>query len=476
MLSGARARKTSLREASRQKTTGESNLPEGWNVIFPLRLKLALFTSAFLAIGIATVSVLILQLSKGALQAEALKRGESLASNLARNARQPVLLEDDVVIAKLLETVSSESEVIGASVLDPEGRPIASVRGSTAALHERLSRANHPASRIVGSRLIVASTMSFRDVDLGEIQIVMDLDGILTPVVDRARAQLLLIGGGLLAIGVLIAFAASSSLTRPLTRLQVAVRALSGGDLGARVLPTSRDEIGELTRAFNQMGESLGQKERVESAFRRYVSDYVLREVLDNPEAISLHGESREVSVLFVDIRKFSPLAERIGPERVVEFLNETFGLLTNRLLDHGGTVDKYMGDAILAYFGAPIETPDHAQRSVAAAIAIQRSVRERNHKCEALGLPFVQLDVGIGICSGPVVVGNIGSDLKMDYTAIGDPVNLSNRLQKLAEAGWIVVTDEVAEAVRGFVELQSLGLQEIQGKPRPLTVHRILY
>ncbi|MFQ5698007.1 MAG: adenylate/guanylate cyclase domain-containing protein [Myxococcota bacterium] len=445
-------------------------------MIFPLRLKLALFTSAFLAIGIAIVSMLILQVSRGALQAEALKRGESLASNLARNARQPVLLQDDVVIAKLLETVSSEAEVIAARVLDPEGRPIASVRDSNAPPHERLSRKGHPASKIVGGRLIVASSMSFHDVDLGEVQIVMDLDGILTPVVDRARAQLLLISGGLLAIGVGIAFAASSSLTRPLTRLQRAVRALSAGDRSARVPATSRDEVGELTRAFNDMAESLAQKERVESAFRRYVSDYVLREVLDNPESISLSGESRHVSVLFVDIRKFSPLAERIGPERVVEFLNETFGLITNRLLDHGGTVDKYMGDAILAYFGAPIEAADHPQRSVAAAIAIQRSVRERNQKCEARGLPFVPLDVGIGICSGPVVVGNIGSELKMDYTAIGDPVNLSNRLQKLAEPGWILITDEVAEAVRDFVELEPLGPQEIEGKARPLRVHRVLY
>jgi adenylate cyclase len=160
----------------------------------------------------------------------------------------------------------------------------------------------------------------------------------------------------------------------------------------------------------------------------------------------------------------------------VVAFLNEAFELITNQLLDHGGTVDKYIGDAILAYFGAPIESLDHPQRAVAAAIAIQRSVCERNQKCEALGRSFVPLEIGIAIHTGAVVVGNIGSELKMDYTAIGDPVNVANRLEKLAEPGWILVTDEVSERIPGFVTLFPLGPRRIEGKDEPVNVHRVEY
>jgi class 3 adenylate cyclase len=445
-------------------------------VIFPLRLKLALFTSALLVAGIGIVSWQMMDLSRAALEEEARKRGESLASNLSRNARDPVLLDDDVVIAKLLETVSSEAEVIAVRVLDPQGGLIASSREEGPAPHDRLAPEDGTRSQVKDGRLTIASRMTFRDVDLGEVQIELDLDALTAPVIARAQANLLLFSGGLLVVGLLIAFGASASLTRPLRRLRGAVRALADGDLSTRVAPTTRDEVGELTRAFNEMGERLTEKRRIETAFRRYVSDHVLREVVDRPDAISLHGEMREITVLFIDIRRFSRLADQIGPRRVVAFLNESFELITNRLLDHGGTVDKYIGDAILAYFGAPIESPDHPQRAVAAAIAIQRAVRERNLKCETLGQPFVRLDIGIAIHSGSVVVGNIGSELKMDYTAIGDPVNVANRLQKFAAAGWILVTDEVAERIPGVVNLSPLGPRRIEGKDEPINVHRVEY
>jgi class 3 adenylate cyclase len=445
-------------------------------VIFPLRLKLALFTSALLIAGIGIVSVLMVDLSRSALEEEARKRGESLVKNLSRNARDPVLLEDDVVIAKLLETVSAEAEVIAARVIDPEGRPIASSREERIATYDRLVKKDEVRSRVAHGRLIVASGMTFQEVDLGEVQIVLDLDALTAPVIARARRDLLLASGGLLGVGLLIAFGASTSLTRPLRRLRTAVRALASGDLAARVAPTTRDEVGELARAFNEMGESLTQKRRIETAFRRYVSDHVLKEVVAKPDAISLRGEMREITVLFIDIRGFSQLAEQIVPELLVAFLNESFELITNRLLDHGGTVDKYIGDAILAYFGAPIESPDHPQRAVAAAIAIQRAVRERNLKRETLGQPFIRLDIGIAIHTGSVVVGNIGSELKMDYTAIGEPVNVTNRLQKLAEPGWILVTDEVAERISDVVSLAGLGPRQIEGREEPINVHRVEY
>jgi hypothetical protein len=173
-------------------------------VIFPLRLKLALFTSALLIAGIGIVSVLMVDLSRSALEEEARKRGESLVKNLSRNARDPVLLEDDVVIAKLLETVSAEAEVIAARVIDPEGRPIASSREERIATYDRLVKKDEVRSRVAHGRLIVASGMTFQEVDLGEVQIVLDLDALTAPVIARARRDLLLASGGLLGVGLLI--------------------------------------------------------------------------------------------------------------------------------------------------------------------------------------------------------------------------------------------------------------------------------
>ncbi|HXZ85576.1 MAG TPA: adenylate/guanylate cyclase domain-containing protein [Myxococcota bacterium] len=445
-------------------------------MIFPLRFKLALLSSILLVVAIGTVSLVVLDQSARALADEAGKRAVVLAQQLARNAREPLLLEDDLMLSQLLESISKEAEVTTVRVLDKDGRVVASSRHDEPTQLARMTSDGPLETLAQSGLLVVAARMTYRDVDIGEAQVVLDVASVTRGVVQRARRNVLIASGVLLAVGLIIAFVVSGMVSRPLRRLRFAVNALAAGDLSARVEPSSRDEIGVLTRAFNEMSESLGEKRRIETAFRRYVSDHVLREVVESPEAIHLKGELREVSVLYLDIRKFTRLTGSIGPERVVAFLNECFDLITGRLLEHGATVDKYIGDAILAYLGAPIETEDHAQRAVAAAIAVQRAIHERNQRCEASLQPFVRLEVGIGIHTGMVVVGNIGSELKMDYTAIGEPVNVANRLQSLAGPGQIKITGEVRERVGELVQVKAEGARTLEGVDHPIEVFEVLY
>ena len=445
-------------------------------MIFPLRFKLALLSSLLLVAAIGTVSLVVLDQSAQALAAEAGKRAVVLAEQLARNAREPMLLEDDLRLSQLLESIAKESEVTAVRVLDKDGRVLASSVKDEPDLRERMTGKEKIATWPLGGKLVCAVRMTYRELDIGEAQVVLDVDAVTGRVIRAARRQVLLAAGVLLGVGLVIAFIVSGMVSRPLRRLRLAVNALAAGDLSARVEPSSRDEIGVLTRAFNEMSESLGEKRRIETAFRRYVSDHVLREVVESPEAIHLKGELREVSVLYLDIRKFTRLTGAIGAERIVAFLNEAFDLITGRLLEHGATVDKYIGDAILAYLGAPIETDDHAQRSVAAAIAVQRAIHERNRRCENSGQPFVRLEVGIGIHTGPVVVGNIGSELKMDYTAIGEPVNIANRLQSLAGPGQIKITGEVRERLGLLCDVKAEGPRMLEGIVQPIEVFEVLY
>jgi adenylate cyclase len=448
-------------------------------VTFPLRRKLALLASALLVAGIGTVSWLVLDLSSEALENEVRKRAVFLAEQLARNVRDPVLLENDLVTGLLLETTAAESEVLLARVLDKEGILIASSGEGelpTAQRHQRMTRDIELRTRSVEGQLIVAARLTFGDVDLGEVQVFMDLQAVLQRTIDRARRKIALAASGLLFVGLLIAFALSGRISRPLQRLRLATDALTAGDLSAPVVRTSNDEVGVLTDAFNDMSQSLSQKRRIETAFRRYLSDHVLQGVINSNESIELKGERREVTVLWIDIRQFTRLTASIGPERLVSFLNETFELITSRLLEHDATVDKYIGDAILAYLGAPIETADHAERAVAAAIAVQRSVLERNQKCEASGEPFVRLEVGIGIQTGTVVVGNIGSELKMDFTVIGEPVNIANRIQGLAGPTQIMITGEVREHLAGRIDVEPLGPRFLNGIDEPIDVFRVRY
>ncbi len=449
-------------------------------MIFPLRVKLALLASLLLVGGIGTVSLLVLERSSEALEAEARKRGRFLAWSLAQNASAPVLEQDDLVLSGLLETVADESEVLVARVLDENGEVIVSSREGESRQQLRLTDGLLPDSPTavtsVEGELLIASRISFGGVDLGEAQVALDLDAIVGKMLVRARRGALLASGALLLIGISIAFALSGRITRPLQRLHAAVKALAAGDPSSHVEVSTRDEVGALTEAFNDMSRSLDEKRRIESAFRRYVSDHVLQQVVDRPESVQLLGERREVTVLFIDIRGFSQLASAIGPEPLVAYLNEAFELITSRLLEHGATVDQYLGDAILAYFGAPIEIPDHAERGVASSIAIQRSIAERNAKCESSGAPFHRLDVGIGIQTGPVVLGNIGSELKMNYTVIGDAVNVANRLQGMAGAGEILVTEDVQRCLRGRVPLEDLGPRKVKGREEPVRVYRVPY
>jgi class 3 adenylate cyclase len=271
-------------------------------------------------------------------------------------------------------------------------------------------------------------------------------------------------------LGVVAGLVFVSLLVGPIRRLRSGVERLTHGDLDVRVPPTSNDEIGDLTRAFNAMGESLQEKERIQNAFGRYVSDYVLTHLLDSPE--DLTGVEREVTVLFADVRRFTRLSEGMKARDVVALLNEFFELVAAQILCQEGTIDKFIGDSVMAYFGAPIPQSDHAKRAVWAAVEVQRSIAQRNrHTANAGG---TELGVGIGIHTGHVVVGNIGSERRSDFTAIGDAVNVASRLEKLARPGEILISEAVQRQVRGTLPLRFEGERQLSGRLEPVHVYSV--
>jgi class 3 adenylate cyclase len=266
-------------------------------------------------------------------------------------------------------------------------------------------------------------------------------------------------------------------LVGPLRRLRHGVEQLAAGDLAVRVPPTSRDEVGELTRAFNEMGDSLQQKQRVQNAFGRYVNDYVLNQLLEGPEEEGRSGIEREVTILFADIRGFTHLSEGLKAHKVVALLNEIFQLVSDRILERGGTIDKFIGDSVMAYFGAPVTQPDHALRAVSAAIDIQKTVEERMRASRQAGADVSEIlpvEIGIGIHTGVVVVGNIGSDRRTDFTAVGDAVNVAHRLEKLARPGEILVSEAVQRVVRAAAKLRFEGERQLSGREEPVHVYSV--
>jgi class 3 adenylate cyclase len=430
------------------------------------------------------------QHERGALEAEVEKRGRAVAKHLAGAAKEPLLsmdqgnFEPELTLEQLIEDVGTGEGVVAARLLDREGRIAASLQPAErdAVVPLRAAPSDDPdgsddplwvtRSR---TRLLVASPILYSGVLVGEAQVEFDLTVLVAPVVRSNTEQLATAAIAVVVIGVFAGSLFVALLVGPLRRLRVGVEQLAAGKLSVRVSPTSRDEVGELTRAFNKMGDSLQQKERIQSAFGRYVDDYVLSQLLEGPDEEPRSGIEREVTVVFADVRHFTNLAEGLDAPRVVSLLNEIFQLTTDRILKQGGTVDKFIGDSVMAYFGAPVPTEDHSLRAVSAAIEIRSAVAERNHQIRnSEGTDRLDVELGIGIHTGVVVVGTIGSDRRMDFTAIGDAVNVAHRLEKLARPGEILVSEAVQRRVRDAVPMRFEGERQLSGREEPVHVYSI--
>ncbi|HEY1403145.1 MAG TPA: adenylate/guanylate cyclase domain-containing protein, partial [Pyrinomonadaceae bacterium] len=191
----------------------------------------------------------------------------------------------------------------------------------------------------------------------------------------------------------------------------------------------------------------LAREEVARANYSRFMPDYVVRQMLEHPESFKLGGVNQIVTVLFADVRGFTRLAEHAPPEQVVHLLNRYFTLMTETIFAHGGTLDKYIGDGLMALFGAPAATPQDAANALAAAIDMQRQLPVLNAELRAEGLP--ELKVGIGLHTGEATVGYIGSERRTEYTAIGDTVNLAARLEQNASGGQILLSEAAAKAAQ---------------------------
>ena len=198
--------------------------------------------------------------------------------------------------------------------------------------------------------------------------------------------------------------------------------------------------------------ERLAREEVARANYSRFLPEYVVKQMLENPESFKLGGVNQTITVLFADIRGFTRISEHAPPERIVGLLNKYFSAMTDIIFAHGGTLDKYLGDGLMALFGAPTATAEDANNALNAAVAMQRRMLGINQELQEAGYP--ELGIGIGLHTGEVTVGYIGSERRSEYTAIGDTVNTASRLQGNANAGQILITDATAKAAHSRYKL----------------------
>ena len=446
-----------------------------------LRLKLSLLITSLVVLAVGLVGLFLLRQQQQSLTTEMTKRGLTIASNLAASAKTPLVTNDELTLLVLVKDAMRDSDVAYVIVADPDGKVIAQSEPSVIE-----GPINRPADlaplkddlliqtyRTAGRRIIdfgvplVFSQVPVGSLYLGFSQRAMDA------ALARARNEAAIITLAMVVIGIGGAIGLAALLSRRIDRLVQGTRAIGEGHFNVSLAVTSHDEIGVLTESFNQMARSLREKEMIKRAFTRYVAREVVEEILKDPERLVLHGARREVTVLFCDVRGFTRMSERLSADEVMLLLNDFYTLMIETTFKHDGTLDKFLGDAVMATFGAPIAHPDHSLRAVRTALAMQAGIVELNERRQKAGKEMIA--VGVGVSAGEAVAGTVGTEDRMEYTVIGDSVNLAARLESNAKPGQILISQRTYEAVRDEVRARSLGPVRVKGKEEVVEVYEVL-
>jgi adenylate cyclase len=218
--------------------------------------------------------------------------------------------------------------------------------------------------------------------------------------------------------------------------------------------------------------EELSRRVIERQALERFLSSSIVEKILANPDQVHLGGENQTVTILFADVRGFTRMSEKMEPQEVVELLNEYFTEMTDLVFENGGTLDKYLGDGLMAVFGAPLTKPDDAIRAVKTAVEMQKALDRLNRDWEAAGQH--SLKIGLGINTGPVTAGNIGSARRMDYTVIGDAVNIASRLCANAAGGQILISESTHSSLNDRMAAKRLEPIKVKGKETPIEIYEI--
>ncbi len=306
---------------------------------------------------------------------------------------------------------------------------------------------------------------------VGTLTFIRSLDKILNKQMAPIQLRLIAIGLVALFLTILINFAFARTITRPLSRLTEGLGQVAQGNLRLEVPVTTRDEIGLLTQSFNEMVVGLSHKEKLS----RMVSDEAARQVESSSgSGMVLGGVHQRRTVLFSDIRNFTPMTEQLGAEEIVELLNSYFAVAGQVIADHGGDIDKFIGDAIMVVF-CDDEQCSGALKAVRCAIELQRQVRSFNAQHAARTWP--DISIGVGIATGEVVAGTVGTPMRLEYTVLGDTVNVAARLESESKGGQhlqIMLDPTTNREITDHVEVELISGITLKGKNEPMTIYEV--
>ena len=337
------------------------------------------------------------------------------------------------------------------------------------------SEADTKISKVVDkNRLVIHKPIVVYKKNVGLARIVLDLDPIYKKV-DETVHEILVVLAFILLIGVGAAFTLAHFLIIPINLLVKGTIEMTKGHFAVRVPLKSHDELGDLTLSFNHMAEGLEQREKMKTAFGKMVSKDVFGEMMDDLDNVKVRGEKKHISILFSDVRGFTSHSEKMKPEEVTALLNEYFEEMVAIVLKNHGTLDKFIGDGLMALFGAPKSYGNDAVNAVQAALEMRKAVEGLNQKWESEGKTVIK--IGVGVNTGEVTAGFMGSTKKMEYSVIGDAVNLASRIEGLnKDFNTITLMSEFTyQEVKDHFEVRELEPVKVKGKEQAVNIYEIL-
>ncbi len=404
---------------------------------------------------------------------------------MAENSPDKLLAEEDLSLFKLVKDVSENEQIVRASICNQKNIIVA---------HSDLEQVNkeydQPKNLIyvrTTSQGIILSTftianseflflekpLKYQDINIGNVHLVIS-QATIEKNIAQSKQYILISFIVIIFLALMVSLGFSIYFSLPIKELKKSVEIFGTGDYEHQAKVRRKDEIGDLADTFNQMARDIAIKEKIKDSFGRYVAPEIVDMILANPLDHWMKASSKEASVLFTDIRGFTTLSEDKDPEYIVDLLNVHFTQITEIIIRHGGHIDKFIGDEAMAVFGITKENQNHAIDAVNAGLEIMDLIETCARQNKESILP---LRIGIGINTGKMVSGNLGSPKKMEYTVIGDNVNIASRLTSLAKPGEILISEKTYDKINRHNDYTIIekGLMPIKGMKTKIRVFQLI-
>jgi len=423
---------------------------------FPIAHKLAIIMTLLISSSMVLLGLVIVNNQTHLLEKQMDRFANTVIKQLADNSKELIMSDDVLSLMVIINNLNSQDNILGAIIYSNEGKVISSsgvnpkssiqelqLQVKNAADKGKYSQLQWQTYTSTGKAIQATSYISpiiFQNIVAGHALITFSTSEIKNTISEMIRA-IVTATIIMIILGIFVSLHMGRRITKPLDSLMNVSHEISEGNYHHHIVERRNDELGQLTDALNSMASGLLEKEKVESIFSQYISKSVAKKVMGNLEQVKLGGNYVNASVIFADIVGFTKLSENNPPEKMAAMLNDYFSYISLACKMYQGTIDKYIGDCAMIIFGVPEQDSSHKLHAVYCAVMIQKLIQRINiirDKSKQMTVTF-----RIGINSGNMLAGNLGSTERMQYTVIGESVNLAARLQSIVEENKIIVSSE---------------------------------